>query len=88
MDAYNYNLILGELCLLPNKNLDLNKIVNVESTPELVPEVTNIEPVPEVFERELPMVESEPEVTNIIPDVPNIVSDVPNIIPEVPKLRS
>jgi hypothetical protein len=31
MEAYNYNLLINEICLLPNKNLDLN-IINQEST--------------------------------------------------------
>jgi hypothetical protein len=41
MDAYNYNSLIRELCLLPNKNLDLQS----NQIPE---EVKSITPIPEV----------------------------------------
>ena len=31
MEAYNYNLLINEISLLPNKNLDLD-LINQEST--------------------------------------------------------
>lgn len=40
MDAYNYNSLIRELCLLPNKNLDLQS--------NQIPEVKSITPIPEV----------------------------------------
>jgi hypothetical protein len=82
MDAYNYNLILGELCLLPNKNLDLNtevpKLEEQVEQVEKVEEVEQVEKVPEVVVPEVVV----PEVPEVV--VPEVV--VPEVVPEIAEL--
>jgi hypothetical protein len=64
MEAYNYNLLINEICLLPNKNLDLD-IINSDSTiadlnqdevlvNEVFNEVNKVDEVDEVIQKPIP----------------------------------